>query len=40
MESSDVIPTTQFAYLKCLGVCDALLCMFHTADCIGEWVGG
>ena len=30
MESSGVLPTTQFAYRKCLGTCDALLCMSHT----------
>ena len=30
MEPSGVLPTTQFAYRKGLGSCDALLCMFHT----------
>ena len=25
-----MLPTTQFAYQKGLGTCDALLCMFHT----------
>ena len=25
-----VLPTTQFAYRKCLGTCDALLCVAHT----------
>ena len=30
MERSDVLPTTQFAYRKGLGTCDALLCMSHT----------
>ena len=30
MESSGVLPTTQFAYRKGLGTCDALLCVSHT----------
>ena len=30
MECSGVLPTTQFAYQKGLGTCDALLCMSHT----------
>ena len=30
MERSDVLPTTQFAYRKGLGTCDALRCVFHT----------
>ena len=30
MERSGVLPTTQFAYRKGLGTCDALLCMPHT----------
>ena len=30
MESSGVLPTTQFAYRKGLGTCDALLSMSHT----------
>ena len=30
MEHSGVLPTTQFAYLKGLGTCDALLCVSHT----------
>ena len=30
MECSGVLPTTQFAYRKGLGTCDALLCMSHT----------
>ena len=30
MEGSGVLPTTQLAYRKDLGTCDALLCMFHT----------
>ena len=29
MEPSGVLTTTQFAYLKGLGTCDALLCMSH-----------
>ena len=30
MECNGVLPTTQFAYRKGLGTCDALLCMSHT----------
>ena len=30
MESRSVIPTTQFAYRKGLGTCDALLWVAHT----------
>ena len=30
MERSGVLPTTQFAYRKGVGTCDALLCMSHT----------
>ena len=30
MESSGVLPTTQFAYRKCLGTCDALFCVSYT----------
>ena len=30
MECSGVLPTTQLAYWKGLGTCDALLCMSHT----------
>ena len=30
MERSGVLPTTQFAYQKGLGTCDAHLCMSHT----------
>ena len=30
MERSGILPTTQFAYRKGLGTCDALLCMSHT----------
>ena len=30
MDRSGVLPTTQFAYEKGLGICDALLCVFHT----------
>ena len=30
MERSDVLPTTQFAYWKGLGTCDALLSVSHT----------
>ena len=30
MEHCVVLPTTQFAYRKGLGTCDALLCVLHT----------
>ena len=30
MERSDVLPTTQFAYRKGLGTCDALMRVSHT----------
>ena len=30
MERSGVLPTTQFAYRKGMGTCNALLCMSHT----------
>ena len=30
MEPSGVLPTTQFAYRKGLGTCDALLYVSHT----------
>ena len=30
MERSGVRPTTQFAYRKGLGTCDALMCMSYT----------
>ena len=30
MERSGVLPTTHFAYRKCLGTCDAFLCVSHT----------
>ena len=30
LERSGVLPTTQFAYRKVLGTCDALLCLSHT----------
>ena len=38
MEHSGVLPTTQFAYWKGLGNCDALfLCVPYTAKCTEEW---
>ena len=40
MERSGVLPTTQFAYRKGLGTCDALLCVPYTVEYIGEWAGG
>ena len=36
MESSGLLPTTQFAYRKGLGTCDALLCVSHTLQCAME----
>ena len=30
MECNGVLPTTQFAYWKGLGTCDARFCVFHT----------
>ena len=30
IEHGGVLPTTQFAYWKGLGTCDALLCVSHT----------
>ena len=36
MERSGVLPTTQSAYRKGLGTCDALLCMSHTLQCALE----
>ena len=32
MQSSGVIPTTQFAYRKGLGTCDTLMCVSHTVQ--------
>ena len=36
MEHSGVLPTTQFAYRKGLGTCDALLCVSHTLQSVLE----
>ena len=36
MEHSGVLPTTQFAYRKGLGTCDALLCLSHTLQSASE----
>ena len=36
MECSIVHPTTQFAYRKDLGTCDALLCVLHTLRSASE----
>ena len=33
VESSGVLPTTQFPYREGLGTCNALLCVFHTLQC-------
>ena len=40
MECSGVLPTTQFAYRKGLGTCDALLCVSHTLQSALERAGG
>ena len=32
MERCGVLPTTQFAYRKGLGTCDALLCVSHSLE--------
>ena len=39
-ERSGVLLSTQFAYRKGLGTCNALLRVTYTAKCIGEWAGG
>ena len=36
IEHNGVLPTTQFAYRKGLGTCDALLCMSHTLQSVLE----
>ena len=36
MEHSGVLPTTQVAYRKSLGACDARLCMSHTLQSAKE----
>ena len=36
MERSGVLPTTQFAYRKGLGTCDALLCVLDTLQSLFE----
>ena len=36
MERSGVLPTTQFAFRKGLGTCDALLCVSHTLQSASE----
>ena len=41
MECSGVLQTTQFAYRKGFGTCDALFVgVQYTVECIGEWAGG
>ena len=38
MESSGVLITTQFAYRKGLGTCDAFLCSSYTMQSpLGSW---
>ena len=36
MEHNGMLPTTQFAYLKGLGTCDAFLCLSHTLQSVLE----
>ena len=36
MEHCGVLPTTQFAYRKGLGTCDALLCVSHILQSVLE----
>ena len=36
MECRGVLPTTQFAYRKGLGTCDAILCVAHTVQSASE----
>ena len=36
MEHTTVLPTTQFAYQKGLGTCDAFVCMSHTLQSVLE----
>ena len=40
IECRDELPTTQFAYWKGLGTCDALLCVTHHTECCGDETGG
>ena len=40
MERSGILPTTQFAYRKVLGTCDALLCVSHTLQSASESAAG
>ena len=42
MEGRGMLPTTQFAYRKGLGTCDALLCVHdtHLTECFGDGTGG
>ena len=40
IERNGELPTTQFAYRKGLGICDALLCVSYTAKSIRELVAG
>ena len=36
MERSGMLPTTQFAYRKGLGICDALSCVSHSLQSASE----
>ena len=41
MERSGVLPTSQFAYRKGLGTCDALSCLSYTLQsALLKWAGG
>ena len=37
MEGRGVLPTTQFAYRKGLGTCDAILCVAHSYRVLWRW---
>ena len=39
MERSSVLLSTQLTSRKGLCTCDALLCVFHTIQSVGEWAG-
>ena len=36
IEGRGVLPTTQFAYRRGFGTCDALLCVAHTLQNVSE----
>ena len=37
MELIGLLPTTRFAYRKCIGTCDALLCVAHILQSSWRW---